>query len=98
MTEPSTPHGHGRRPAAPVDLLPGDEVTGTGTPAGPAHLVVRGDAVRGLPVLDEGVEVSTARVLARRPARRPPAARLLDPVPCLSLETPCVLPAPSSSP
>ena len=72
MTVPGPPNRC--RLTAPVDLLPGDEITETGTPDGPTYVVARVDPGRGLLVLDEGVEVplgpSSGRVLARRLRRR----------------------------
>ena len=81
-TGPSPTRSPNRRPDAarpaadrPRDLLPGDEVTGTGTPDGPAYTVDRVDTARGLLVLDDGTEVPlgspTDRVLARRPVPGP---------------------------
>ena len=73
MTNPPTRQARLWRLTAPVDLLPGDEVTETGTPDGPNCLVARVDTVRRLLVLDDGIEVPlrppTARVLAGGRAR-----------------------------
>lgn len=73
MTRTRTPP-RGWRLTAAAGLLPGDEVTETGTSDGPTYLVANVDVERRLLVLDDGVEVPLgpphALVLARRPSPR----------------------------